>query len=214
MKLLIFDADGTLFNSHYALYKVWLIIAKEFERNLFDSFEHFEEVYKKHHGKWEAYAVEELGFQESDFEKIVEIWLREVNNVYKTDTCWFDDIINIINKLEKRGYTIAIATNNEKNLFYDFFSKEGMNFPVHDRISHREVQKPNPDMILDHANNLGFSLENTVMIGDTLTDLAAARNAGVVSIWAEYGSLQEASQLEGFYDYILKTPKCLLEIFK
>ena len=96
VKLLIFDADGTLFDSHYALYKVWLIIANYYERELFCNMEHFEKIYKKHHGKWEAYAVEEFDFQESDFEKIVEIWLKEVNEVYKNHAEWFDDMIDIL----------------------------------------------------------------------------------------------------------------------
>lgn len=213
-KLLIFDADGTLFDSHYSIYKVWLLIGKAFNRKIFDDFRHFEYVYKKYHGKWEEYAILELGFSEKDFEKIVEIWLKEVESVYIEHTSWFDNMFYVLNELENRGYVIAIATNNSERLFTPFFYNKGKQYPIHGQISHKSTQKPLPNMILDHMNNLGYLADNTVMIGDTLTDLSAARNANVISIWAKYGSLQDTSQLEGYYDYILESPKCLLNIFK
>ncbi len=213
-KLIIFDADGTLFDSHHSIYQVWLIIALRFGKIFFRDESHFEEIYKKHHGKWEEYSVYEFGLTENDFDKIVEIWLKEVDEVYKKYTEWFDDMIYVLNELENRGYIIAIATNNSEKIFSNFFSDIGKKYQIHDQISHKEVQKPEPDMIIDHMTNFCVSAESTFMVGDTKMDLEAARNAGVTSIWAKYGSLQDASQLEGFYDYILESPKYLLEIFK
>jgi len=212
--LLIFDADGTLFDSHHCIYRIWLIIGEKFGRpNLFGSEKCFEEIYRKHHGDWKSYAAE-LGFSEDDFGKIVEIWLENVVSVYAEFSEWFEDLPAILHELEERGHTIAIATNNAERLFIKPLSEIGKSYPIHDQISHEEVQKPEPDMILDHMKNLGFCKKTTVMIGDTLTDLKAARNAGVISVWAKYGSLQEAFQLEGYYDYVLESPKCLLELFE
>ena len=213
--LLIFDADGTIFDSHHSIYRVWLTIAKEFGRpDLFKDEAHFEELNREYHGDWKAYAVQELDFSEDDFEKIEEIWMREVEEVYRKYAFWYDNMVKVLHELEKRGYTIAIATNNSEKLFSDFFDDIGKKYPIHDQVSHKEVQKPKPHMILDHMNNLGFCEKTTFMIGDTKIDLEAARNAGVTPIWAEYGSLQEPSQLEGLYDHILESPECLLEIFK
>jgi len=213
-KLIIFDADGTLFDSHHSIYQVWLIIAERFNRILFKNEKHFEEIYQKYHGKWEEYSIKELGFSEKDFDKIIEIWLEEVENVYIKYTEWFEYMIYVLKELENRGYIIAIATNNSEKLFSKFFSTIGKEYKIHDQISHKEVQKPEPNMIIDHMINFGISAEHTFMVGDTKMDLEAARNAGVTSIWAKYGSLQESSQLEGLYDNILESPKCLLEIFK
>lgn len=213
--LLIFDADGTLFDSHNCIYRIWVIIGEKFGRsNLFDNEKHFEEVYRKHHGDWKSYAVAELGFCEDDFEKIIEIWLENVVSVYAEYSEWFEGVPSILHELEERGHVIAIATNNSERLFIKPLSKIGKSYPIHDHISHEKVQKPEPDMIVDHMKNLGFCQESTAMIGDTLTDLKSARNAGVMSIWAKYGSLQEISQLEGFYDHILESPNYLLELFK
>ncbi len=213
MKLLIFDADGTIFDSNYAIYKVWQIIANEYNRDIFSDFNHFKKIFMKHHGKWESYAIHEFGFEETDFEKIIGIWLNVVDKIYEEYTKWLDGMIEVLPILEKRKYTIAIATNNDKEIFEGLFRKQNMSYEIHDQLSHKGKLKPSPDMIFDHMHKLGFSQENTVMIGDTITDLSAARNAGVVSIWAKYGSLQQPSQLEGYYDYVLESPYCLLEIF-
>lgn len=214
-KLIIFDADGTLFDSHHCIYRVWLKIGEGFGRpNIFKNEQYFEEIYKKHHGKWEDYCTIELGFSENDFEKIVAIWLENVVSVYSKYSEWFEGMVDVLHELEKRGYTIAIATNNAKKLFVKPLSEIGKEYPIHDQISHKDVQKPEPHMILDHMEKLDFSAQDTVMVGDTLVDLQAARRSEVMSIWAKYGSLQDEGQLRGLYDNILETPECLLNIFR
>ena len=47
--------------------------------------------------------------------------------------------------------------------------------------------KPNPDMLLTVCKELGISSEEAVMVGDTKTDLDAAKNAGMLSIGCLYG---------------------------
>jgi phosphoglycolate phosphatase len=213
-KLLIFDADSTLFDSDFSIYNCWLIIAKFYNRELFKDFDHFIDISSKYHSNWQHYAVVELGFKESDFDQIMKIWLNEVQPMYQSHTKWYDNMVYILHELKNRGYIIAIATNNSKVLFDKLLKDEGFyELPIHDQISHKNVQKPEPNMIVDHMNNLGFSSYNTVVIGDSLVDLKAARSAEVISVWASYGSSLTELEYEGYYDYILKNPKCLLNIF-
>ena len=212
-KLLIFDADGTLFDSHYTLYKVWDIIAIEFKKDLFTDYDHFKSIFKKYNGDWKGYAVNEFKFNDEDLIKVDHTFSEIMESLYKEFTKWYENMVFILNELTKRGHTLAIATNNYKFIFDSFFEKEGLSYPTYDHISHKGFKKPEPNMILDHANNLGFSLENTVMIGDSLMDLEAARNAKVLSVWAKYGSLENPIILTGLHDYILETPDDLLELF-
>jgi len=48
-------------------------------------------------------------------------------------------------------------------------------------------KKPDPEPIIYAIKKLGTRKENTTMIGDSITDLTAAKNAGVQSICVSYG---------------------------
>jgi phosphoglycolate phosphatase len=48
-------------------------------------------------------------------------------------------------------------------------------------------KKPAPEPIIYAMKHLGIRRENTTMIGDSITDLNAAQNAGVKSICVTYG---------------------------
>ena len=50
-----------------------------------------------------------------------------------------------------------------------------------------ETQKPHPGMILEAINQLGGKPENGYMVGDSQTDMAAARSAGTGAIYVSYG---------------------------
>ena len=214
-KLIIFDNDGTLFDTHNCIYRAWLKIGEGFGYpDLFKNEEGFEEIYKKHHGDWCKYSVEELGFETSDFDRIVEIWLSEIGAIYKEHATWFDGMKEVLLELEEKGYTIAIATNNTKNLFIHLFDEINRSYPVHDRISHEKAQKPEPNMIIDHMVNLGFSPDKTYMVGDTKTDLLAAKAAGVTSILAGYGALNKDEEILGLSNHSLEHPRCLLKILE
>lgn len=210
--LIIFDADGTLFDTHICIYNIWIKIADKLGKELFTSIGHFEEIFSKYHGDWKKYSKYELKLNNEDYKVVWDVWNKYIYSIYDEHCKWYDYIEDNISTLETRGYEIAIATNNEYRLFKKLLINK--KFSIHDRIAYENFQKPKPNMIIDHMNNLNFSPKNTYMIGDCLTDLKAARNAGVISIWAKYGSLENKNQLKDFYDYILISPNSLLEIFK
>ena len=211
-KLLIFDVDLTLIDSNIPRCETWKFIAKHFNKDLNLDLSYYISLNKKYHGKWQEFAIKDFGFKESDLAEIEKVFFDNVEKCYIEHASWYDDMIYVINELQLRSYSIAIASNNTKDAFERFFIEERMNFPINDQISHNHAQKPQPDMINDHINNLNFSKENTYIIGDSLTDLKAGRNAGIKTVWAKYGSIEDEPN-SYFYDHILESPKCLLDLF-
>ena len=47
--------------------------------------------------------------------------------------------------------------------------------------------KPSPDMLLHVARSLGVAAKDVVMVGDSVSDITSARNAGIVSVLVEGG---------------------------
>ncbi len=68
--------------------------------------------------------------------------------------------------------------------------------------------KPHPGMVQQSVKEMGVSLENTVMIGDTSFDMVMAHNAGVIGIGVEWGyhdndRLGHASHIAKDYPHLL-----------
>jgi D-glycero-D-manno-heptose 1,7-bisphosphate phosphatase len=72
--------------------------------------------------------------------------------------------------------------------------------PGRGEISRR--RKPEPGMILDAAEALGIDLSRSWMIGDRWRDVQCGRNAGVRTVFIEFGYSDE---VESKPDYTVKT---------
>ncbi|MFF7281426.1 HAD-IA family hydrolase [Streptomyces griseorubiginosus] len=91
------------------------------------------------------------------------------------------DADTLIQRLAKQGAQLAVVTNNspvaaeiylrERRLLHHFATIQGRTSPG--------LMKPDPDVLLRALGILGLDPGDTVMIGDTSTDVEAAKRAGV-----------------------------------
>ena len=134
-------------------------------------------------------------------------------NKYKV----YDDIIDVIKELKKRGYKIILGTSKpiefaEKILkqmdclkYFDFIGAAASDT---ERATKEEVL----EWVIEEyrINNKKYQ---AVMIGDRMYDILGARAVGIDTIgvlWG-YGSKEELQKYGA--KYIIKTPKELLEFF-
>lgn len=91
--------------------------------------------------------------------------------------------------LRERGIALAVVTNKYEGLsrqllaaldLADYFGTVigGDTLPV---------RKPDPGPLLEACRQLGSDPAHTVMVGDSITDIRAARNAGLPVICVSYG---------------------------
>ena len=109
-------------------------------------------------------------------------------------------IFELLRFLQKKGFTIFIVTNQSgiargyynENDFHNLMKYminelkkreieiKDYNFcPHHPDITECECRKPKPKMILDLAKKYNINLDNSIMIGDNISDIKAAKNAGI-----------------------------------
>jgi len=115
--------------------------------------------------------------------------------------------LEAIARLNQAGYRVCVASNQSglgRGLFdYDAFA--AMNAAMHRRLAElggridamafspeapeqaSEMRKPAPGMLRDLARRLGSSLEGVWFIGDSATDLKAARAAGAKAVLVRTG---------------------------
>ena len=86
-------------------------------------------------------------------------------------------------------------------------------FPIVVGIDDVQETKPHPEGILKALAHFGVQPEHTLMIGDTLTDVEAARAAGCWSCLATWGLPDGASRAErANADLVVGTPDELLRL--
>lgn len=74
--------------------------------------------------------------------------------------------------------------------------------------------KPEPDIIYlvqEKIQKMGYQIDKTYMIGDTILDMKAGKNAGVSTVLVDYGFDNKQNQeVYDYADHIIKNPKDLL----
>lgn len=120
--------------------------------------------------------------------------------VYKVDDfCFIDDIFELCTHFQASGYKIIIITNQSgvergyytKDDFYklseymcDEFLKRGIKIDdIYASFGFDEDRKPSPNMFLKAAKKHSIDLENSIMIGDKLSDMQAGQNAGIKKLY-------------------------------
>jgi len=75
-----------------------------------------------------------------------------------------------------------------------------------------ETHKPDPHPLFVAARELDVPIGRCAYVGDSPHDMAAARAAGCVAMAALWGAFERDVVLEPGADYVLESPRGLLEI--
>jgi HAD superfamily hydrolase (TIGR01509 family) len=104
----------------------------------------------------------------------------------------------LVAALRQRGITWAIATSSRKEQVAT--SVQAMGLPSEPRIvdaSHVKHAKPEPDLLLLAAEQLGVEPSRCWYIGDSTWDMVSAVAAGMIAIGVTAGAAVSATALEG-----------------
>ena len=173
IKAIIFDMDGVLFESHDAWVKVFNNARKHFGFKPI-SVEEFDEncwsvdssivVPKYFPGK----TIKEVT---SYYDKI---FLDFINDVKLTP-----NVKETLKKLKEKNLKLAIATNTYHKQTERISKKLGL-YNYFDAIVGADdvrIGKPQPDIIIKIAKDLGIDMDDLVFIGDTEIDMKTCKNA-------------------------------------
>ena len=133
----------------------------------------------------------------------------------------FDGVFETLHKLEELGHELAIVTAKPfaplkviiehhdiharfKSIrSYDDFEKRG------------ERQKPHPDQLLSVMNEMDYSPDQTIMVGDTTMDIKMGKSAGTTAVGVTWGNHEENHLLDAGADVVLTDHfSDLLEVVK
>ncbi|TPE55502.1 HAD-IA family hydrolase [Maribrevibacterium harenarium] len=185
-KLVIFDWDGTLFDSIGRICTAMLRAGRQAgvaERTHAD----IQDII----GLSLDVAIHKVWPEESDLAR------QQVATLYKefyvasdqTPPKPYPGVMEILSWLQQQGVQIAVATGKtRRGLDRVMALSQTQHFFAATRCADETISKPDPLMLKEILDELGVLPSEAIMVGDTEYDLEMAQRAGMRSVGLDYGA--------------------------
>ena len=204
-KGIIFDKDGTLLDFDAFWVKVSVVAIKEFLSEIGAEFVDASEIltaFGVRNGKTETNGVLCKGTYEQMGQIVYDILIKHgvsvpqdvvtcrVEAAYEQNveageikpTC--PDLVKVLTDLKSKGIKLAVVTTDNPHITNQCLEKLGIT-GLFDRIytdDGHTPTKPHPHCAWEFCREFGLHKEQVVMVGDTLTDMLFAKNAGIMGV--------------------------------
>lgn len=194
-KVCIFDFDGTLVNT---ITDVAICFNQTLEKFGYNS--HPIELYKNFiGGNLETVIGRLLEYNQTkkvtdeDVKNIKEYYSNLYLNSKKENTKPYDGIMDLLIKLQENNIFLAINTNKKQILTEELCKKFFKNIKFEKIIGYKEnyPSKPDPTGVYEIVETLNLEKQDAVYIGDTISDVKTAENAGIDAVFVEWGQGKE-----------------------
>lgn len=134
-------------------------------------------------------AAQDVTYEEAEWQPLVDRLLEHYYQVMTDNTQPYPAVPDTLAEIHASGMALAVCTNRTvwttERLLAHFGLAELFGAVLcSDNVV---AKKPDARHLQEAMHQLGTAPERTIMIGDTATDVAAARNAGIKVVAVSYG---------------------------
>ncbi len=193
-KHVLFDLDGTVFDTEYAYTSALLAVLKEVNPDTEETYESL----TRFMGTTAEDTKRELKINFSD-KRLSDLWFEHLDR-YADSIHIFDGILPVLNHLKNSGIHLGIITSRSKE-FMEHANELASPLPtvlapyfdISVAASDVKRPKPYPDSIELYMQMTGAGRDEILFIGDTMSDYECARACSVDFGLAVWGSRIERS---------------------
>lgn len=202
-KCVIFDIDGTILNTEKMNIIPLMRLIKE-EKGLDMSYEELTFIT----GNPGRKSLQQLGFE--NIEESYAKWVSYVN-AYEEGAELYENMDKVIEKLHENDIICGIVSSKTSSQYEIDFIPTGLDKFIKAKVLEDDTKnhKPHPEPILTIVKELGISVENSIYIGDTLSDYQCAKNAGMDFALALWGA-RDAENIRS--EIVFEKPEDILKI--
>ena len=189
-KLFIFDLDGTLVDT-----------APDFKNSINYMLNELNEseVSLEEIRNWVGYGARELirrtvvdkniPHDEQKIEEMLKIFLLHYTHNIDDDSVLFNNVRNVLEFLKNNEIKLAVCTNKMERLSNILLEKLNVLHMFDYLVGGDSLSKSKPDPfpLLNICEKLNTEISDSVMIGDSVTDLNAGKGAGMPVVLVSYG---------------------------
>jgi phosphoglycolate phosphatase len=217
-RLIVFDLDGTLIDSAPDL-----VEAVNFALTKLDKPTHSQATIQQWIGNGADVLVKRallnnwhIGEIPDNFEVAFELF-----KTYYAEHDWvhsrlYDGVLETLQTLKNADFKLACITNKTARFTNPLMETAGL-APYFDFIASGDTfaeMKPNPLPLLEVAKLLNVKPENAWMIGDSINDISAGKNAGFKTIAVSYGYAGQHSMADLNADYTVDAISKIVDLIK
>lgn len=211
-KAVIFDMDGTLVNSIYALmYSMNRVLEKNGLKTI-----NVDEC-KSFVGNGIKELVRKAARLEKQNDDMLELYYREMIEEYSKywdyEMYVYDGIDALVKSLAEKNIKLAVNTNKNEDiaqLILDKYFPGYFSCLAGGRTS--VPKKPDPAGALLIADKLGISSSECIYLGDSDVDIKTAKNAGMYAVGALWGFRSREELIQAGADAVINEPMELMKI--
>jgi phosphoglycolate phosphatase len=157
-----------------------------------------------------------VGEVPNDFEEAFELF-----KTYYAEHDWvhsrlYEGVLETLQILKNDGFKLACITNKTARFTNPLMKTAGL-APYFDFIASGDTfveMKPNPLPLLEVAKLFNVAPENAWMIGDSINDISAGKNAGFKTIAVSYGYAGQHSMADLNADYTVNAMFSCVDLIK
>lgn len=188
--LVVFDLDGTLLDTHVDLVESlnYTIAALDLEPVSYDDLTHLvgqgARVMIERACKLQGHPLSPEAVP-----ALVERFVAHYTENMPGHTEPYPGVVAAMDRLKASGYALAVCTNKMEGLAIGLLEKLGLThyFDAVTGGDTFEYRKPDARHLTGTIERAGGDASRAVMIGDSINDIAVAKNAGVPSIAVPFG---------------------------
>ncbi len=219
-KAVLFDYDDTLSNTYSARVKA----AKRGAEGRLSPDLDMDRIMKEWAGRPQVEIFSDLAENKSQVDSMMADYVKWYWRMSPAEVSLFPGVIDMLQGLKGTGPSIALVTStvrlldNEDGPYGAAVEMKRLGIlGLFDLIVGWEdvkESKPLPGPILFAMKKLGLNRDEVIMVGDSHIDIRTAKNAGVASAGATWGTLAKDLLLEVGPDYLLDSPSDLMSILE
>ena len=182
IELVIFDWDGTLFDSVGQIVASLQYAAQQFQQPLTD------DAAKSIIGLGLPEVMQILFPQVPHLQQDILRCYSEHYVANSSDDAWFDGVAQLLADLKQQGLKLAVATGKSRKGLDRVLSQTNSHhlFDI-TRAASETKSKPLPLMLQEILMEMDVAVECAMMVGDTSYDLEMAQNLNMPRIGVSYG---------------------------
>ncbi len=219
-KAVLFDYDDTLANSFparsAAARKSAELLSSDADK------ERLDRLMTEWAGRPQLEIFREIADDEAQAQALFDAYRARYWNETTNDVVLFPGVREMLSDLKHQGHTLGIVTSkarrleNEHGAYGATVELERLEvIEIFDLIvGWEDVQesKPSPAPILFALDKLQVDKDDAIMVGDSHIDIRAAKNAGIASAGATWGTVAKTLLVQAGPDFIVDSPLQLASV--
>lgn len=154
--------------------------------------------------------------EEKPLAKAIRIYRSKYNDISLRAVRLFPEVEKTLQYLHQKGITITVASSKGKEALYALLETLGIFGYISLIVGEQDVKnkKPAPDMALLIIEQTKSLPHETMVVGDTIFDIAMGQDAGCITCGVTYGNHTREQLKTQHADYIIDNFKDIIGFIK